>query len=152
MEKQKLTENNAATVLAEMVAKQEGHPVYTAKQLLDRYRYYTNKDKRKKVSEIPKLKDGVSPKTTTPKVSPKMAVLRPKQEPDYFQRLNNHGLCLAEGLQHWADGTIKPQSDQEVKAAQAIKEAAGDIIAEYNRLGVDVRKYVNALPKIAEEG
>ena len=55
IDNQEIGEHNAATVLAEMVAKQEGHPVYTAKQLLDRYRYYTNKDKRKKVSEIPKL-------------------------------------------------------------------------------------------------
>lgn len=54
MEKQKISENSAAKVLARVVENQLGHPLYTAKQLLDRYRYHTGKDK--KVSEIPKDK------------------------------------------------------------------------------------------------
>lgn len=136
---QKLTERSAAIVLAEMVARQEGHPVYSAKQLLDRYRYYTNKDRRKKVSEIPKHKDGSASNTTTPKVSNMKPLMRPMPDLNNFQALQKSARFLAEGLRSWADGAIKPQSDQEVKAAQAIKETAADIIAQYARLDVDVK-------------
>jgi hypothetical protein len=139
MEKQKLTENNAATVLADMVKKQVGYPIYTAKQLLGRYRYHTNKDKKKKVSEFPKLKDRATPKTTAPKVSHKKAVLKPKVSSDSFQDLKYSAQFLAEGLRSWADGTLTPESDQEVETAQAILDALADIISQYKRLNISAQ-------------
>lgn len=139
MEKQKISENNAATVLADMVERQVGYPIYTAKQLRDRFRYHTNKDKKKRVAEFPQPEEGATPKTTAPKGSHKKAVLKPKVSSDSFQDLKDSAQFLAEGLRSWADGTIKPQSDPEVKAAQAIKDTAVDIIAQYARLDIDVK-------------
>lgn len=151
IEKQGITENSAATVLADMVKRQLGYPAYNPKQLLDRFRYHTNKDKKKKVSEFPKLKEAATPKAKAPRVSTKRELLRPKPSSNNFQDLRDSAQLLIEGLRSWAGGILTPKSEQEKKAAEDVKKAAGDIISEYSKLGVDVRKYVNSLPKIEEE-
>ena len=150
IDKHNLTQVTAAEMLAEVIEERLGFPIYTPHALRKRYQRQKGKLAGQNVQATkPKDKSGTTAKArgnrTIPGPSSTLNIPRPRSKPepelvpDTFQNLLCHANALAEGLQHWADGTIKPQSDPEVKAAQAIKDAAGDIISEYARLDIDVK-------------
>jgi hypothetical protein len=63
----------------------------------------------------------------------------PEPKPvDNFYRLSRHALALQEGLQFWADGTMKPESEDEAICAKIVREASASIVTNYARLGIDV--------------
>ncbi|MBW1732487.1 MAG: hypothetical protein JRJ75_16675 [Deltaproteobacteria bacterium] len=68
---------------------------------------------------------------------------RAKREPkpvNNFERLKKHALSLAEGLQFWADGTMKPETEDEAIAAKIVMDAAPSILVHYSRLGLNILK------------
>ncbi len=70
----------------------------------------------------------------------KKGVTPEPKEPDNFARLWKHTLSFAEGLQFFADGTIKPETETEVVAAQGIMDAGPHIVVHYSRLGLNIKK------------
>jgi len=143
------SERTVAQELALVAEKELGYPLYSGKQLRDRYRYHKNKDKKgrvyssknnsqeqlqslvpgSEVAEIPPVPD------PAPTKSPKENSVK---EPDNFQRLWKHVLATSEGLTFFADGTIKPTTEDEANAAKGILEAGQSIIVQFARLGIDV--------------
>lgn len=75
---------------------------------------------------------------TAVKKAHRKGVVRRRKEPDNFKRLWKHVLSTVEGLTFFADGTIQPETPDEVNAAKGILEAAQSFIVQYARLGVDI--------------
>lgn len=96
------------------------------------------------------IADKVAKKEVEVRVGTKMAravkqsfsdgVIKEPKPLDNFDRLKKHALALAEGLNYWADGTIKPESRDEGMAARIIMDAGPSIIVHYSRLGLDIIK------------
>ena len=72
------------------------------------------------------------------KAERKKTIANEPKEIDNFERLKKHALALAEGLQFWADGTMKPETENEAVAARIIRHAAPMIITQYSRLGINI--------------
>lgn len=63
----------------------------------------------------------------------------PKPKPiDNFDRLRKSTNSSIEGLTAWADGNIKPESQDEAACSKSILEDAANHIIQYARLGVDI--------------
>ncbi len=95
------------------------------------------------------LADGIAEGTLQPRVGTKTATAvtkafkkgappRKKKEPDTFYKLSRLALSFQEGLQFWADQTIKPETKDEVQYARVVRAASTSIITNYARLGIDV--------------
>ena len=94
------------------------------------------------------LADAIKAKTVAPRTGAAVATAvkktlkgNIKKEPkpiDNFERLSKHAMSFQEGLQFWADGTIKPESEDEALAARVVRAAAFSVITNYARLGIDV--------------
>lgn len=129
-----MTQRTAAEELAKAIENRLGFQVYSPDALRKRYQRHTGKLGR----NVPRTKPASK---TAPRTSPEASTVvpKPKQAPDVFQNLLAHAHALAAGLQSWCDGEIKPRSDQEVKAAQAILDALADIIKQYKKLIVNAQ-------------
>ena len=57
---------------------------------------------------------------------------------DNFERLKKHAQALAEGLQFWVDGTMKPESEEEAIAARIVMDAGPSIVVHFSRLGLNI--------------
>jgi len=62
-----------------------------------------------------------------------------KKQNDNFLRLHRLALSFQEGLQFWADGTMRPEGKNEAQYAQGVRMASTSIITNYARLGIDVK-------------
>ena len=51
-----------------------------------------------------------------------------RKEVDNFYRLSKHAMAFQEGLQFWADQTMKPESREEAEYAMVVRNAAASII------------------------
>jgi hypothetical protein len=133
MKKHDMSQRAVARAMAKSVEERTGIRLYSAGALRKRYQRHENKLGR----GVPRTKPNSK---TAPRTSYKVdtAAPGPKESPDVFQKLSIHALRLAEGLQHWADGRMKPQSEREIDAAENIKGAATQIIRQYFRLGIRV--------------
>lgn len=74
------------------------------------------------------------------KTSFKKGVIPEPKEIDNFDRLSKHALALAEGLNFWADGTMKPETEHEGLMAKIVMNAAPSILIHYVRLGLNIEK------------
>lgn len=77
---------------------------------------------------------------TAVKTSFKKGVIPEPKEIDNFDRLSKHALALAEGLNFWADGTMKPETEHEGLCAKIVMDAAPSILIHYVRLGLNIEK------------
>jgi hypothetical protein len=75
-----------------------------------------------------------------------------RKEVDNFYRLSKHAMAFQEGLQFWADQTMKPESREEAEYAMVVRNAAASIIPNYARLGVDVVGIYDTFYKEEENG
>ena len=57
---------------------------------------------------------------------------------DNFYRLNNQFKIVMDGLTLWADGAMKPTSQDEAQCAKAILAKAASLIIQFARLGIDI--------------
>lgn len=150
VEKHKLSQVTAAKQLAEVIEKQIGDRLYTPDALRKRYQ----REERKHAGQNdqatkPKDKSGTTAEAKgnrkIPGPSSTLNIPRPRSKPepelapDTFQNLLGHAQALTAGLQSWCDGEIKPISDREVEAAQAILDALADIIRQYKRLSMSAQ-------------
>jgi len=79
-----------------------------------------------------------SPVSTAVKEALKKGV-KPEPKPiNNFERLSKHAFALNEGLTFWADGTMRPDSEQEALEARTVIDCAVSIIVQYSRIGVNV--------------
>lgn len=95
------------------------------------------------------IADAIKKKTVAPRVGTKIATAVKKSlkadhktevKPiDNFERLSKHAMALQEGLQFWADETMKPESEDEMIASKVVRHASLSIITNYARLGIDVQ-------------
>lgn len=149
IEKHNMTERMAAKHLARSAEKVLGILLYNSDQIRSQYRYYKGKNNNK-VEEILPPEGEVTTEAkrngeTVPHIFSRVGkaamkrVPRSKLEADSFESLLGHARALAEGLQRWADGRVKPKSEWEMKAAKGVKDAATEIIIHYVRLDVDVK-------------
>jgi hypothetical protein len=82
--------------------------------------------------------------------------VKPELKPiDNFYRLKKYALALAEGLNFWADGTMKPETEDEGIYARIVMDAAPSIIVHYARMGVNVegilRTFANSIDPYRKE-
>ena len=141
IDKHNMTERMAAKYLAGSAEKVIGFPLYNPDQIRNQYRYHKGKNKDK-VDGIHPPKADVTAKAkqdgkTVPRIFSTVGIPGPKSPGDFI-KLRQHAEALAEGLQHWADGRMKPESEQEIAAAQSVKGAATQIIGAYAKLGIRV--------------
>ena len=54
-----------------------------------------------------------------------------------FDRLSKHALALAEGITFWADGTMKPENEDEAIRARIVLDCAPSLYVYYSKLGVN---------------
>ncbi len=93
--------------------------------------------------------DGITAGKLAPRVATKAATAVTKafkknapppkrKEPDTFLKLSRLAMSFQEGLQFWADQTIKPKTKDEIQYGRVIRAASTSIITNYARLGIDV--------------
>lgn len=56
-----------------------------------------------------------------------------------FYRLKKHIHSTIEGITFWADGTMKPETEDEAECAKIILAGAANMIIQFARLGIDVQ-------------
>ena len=73
------------------------------------------------------------------------------KEVDNFLRLKKHVLAAVEGLIFWADGTIKPETENEAIEAKIIIGAVASIVIQLARLGIDVVSVYETFMKVKSQ-
>ena len=61
-----------------------------------------------------------------------------KKSIDNFYRLNRHMKACIDGMTAWADGQMKPTSEDEALEARAILAKAASFMLQFARLGIDM--------------
>jgi hypothetical protein len=76
--------------------------------------------------------------STAVKKALKKGVVQEPKPIDNFDRGAKHGSAFAEFLTFWADGTIKPESEEEAISAKIARDCLPTIIVQASRLGVNI--------------
>ena len=84
------------------------------------------------------MRVGTRVATAVKKVVKKDKVIEPKPINNFY-RLKKHTISSIEGLTFWADGTMKPETEDEAECAKIILAGAANMIIQFARLGIDVQ-------------